>query len=460
MSNAAISNERLAEELTPYAGSIEKARVIVAKWRGEQYLKEKDGDALEAALDRVKSKHGRLYQRKTLAEVKETIAKWLYIRDPLVIDLVLAAAIAEQLPGDPLWLFLIAPPGGGKTELLRALEGKDHYHLSDLTSKTFISGLMMKEGKENKKIEDLLPQLDKKVLIFKDFTTILEKGRDERREIMAQLREIYDGRYSKKFGSIDHKIEYKVRFGLIAGVTPVIDKYWKVLQQLGERFLKYRWSENEEKTTERAEENEAKEGDMREEIHNAIMGFLSYLEVKEPELPAELSRPLIEAARFLAIIRTPVAIQPTGQTFYHEYIPTPEIPTRLVKQLKKLSKALAVVRGRASVTEDDILGAVKVALSTAPQERLEVLQIVEQRQHDSPGQGTTIGVIYKIVNLPETTTRKICEQLVMLGLLEETRVQPPGAFIYTGYYKPTEKVTALSPPKFLEAPNYSKEGPR
>jgi len=43
------------------------------------------------------------------------------------------------------------------------------------------------------------------MLLFKDFTTVLEKQKDERREIIAQLREIYDGFYSKKFGTIDEK---------------------------------------------------------------------------------------------------------------------------------------------------------------------------------------------------------------------------------------------------------------
>ena len=112
---------------------------------------------------------------------------------------------------------------------------------------------------KRRKIEDLLPQLDGRVLIFKDFTTILEKGRDERREIIAQFREAYDGTFAKKLGTVDKTISYSSRFGLVAGVTPVIDKHWKVMQQLGERFLKVRWNEKPDLATKRARENEGKE---------------------------------------------------------------------------------------------------------------------------------------------------------------------------------------------------------
>ena len=41
-------------------------------------------------------------------------------------------------------------------------------------------------------------------------------------------------------GNVDEKIQYQTKFGLIAGVTPVIDKYYTIMGSLGERFLKLR----------------------------------------------------------------------------------------------------------------------------------------------------------------------------------------------------------------------------
>jgi hypothetical protein len=362
------------------------------------------------------------YEPRTLSEAKATIKKWLVINDDEIIDVIFAAAIAEKLPGDPFWLFVIAPPGGGKTELLRALGGKDFYHLSDLTSKTFISGLMLGEGEARKKIDDLLPQLNRKVLVFKDFTTILEKNKDERREILSQFREIYDGSFAKKFGTIDEKVEYRARFGFIAGVTPILDKHYKVMQQLGERFLKYRMEDDEQELTTRAEQNEGSEEVMREEIGNAVMGFLSHLLVRDDvTLSPEQSKQIIEAARFLAVCRTPVVIQSSKSDFYHDYIPTPELPTRLVKQLKKGCKALAIVRGRGTVSSEDVATVVKLTLHTCPPDRLHVLKAV-QELYNGMGDGVTVSEIKKKVSLPVSSLRRVCEQLVLLNLLEETSI--------------------------------------
>lgn len=391
-------------------------------------------------------------EQYTLSITKKTITKWLYIEDTEVIDIIFAFTLSEDLKGDPLWLFLIAPPGGAKTEILRGIYGPRYYHLSDLTSKTFVSGLMLGKGENRKKIQDLLPQLDKKILIFKDFTTILEKNKDERAEIFAQLREIYDGSFAKKFGTLDHKVEYHARFGLIAGVTPIIDRYWKLMQQLGERFLKYRWQEDADKTTRRAEAIEGKEKEMRAEITYAVQSFLKRLPVKNPELPKELVEPIILSAKFLALARTPVQIQHGAGDFFHDYIPTPERPTRLVKQLKKLSKALAVVRGRDIVTEEDVKTTIKVALSTCPQDRLEVLRAVEKKQGKSL-YGTTAGEIRKDVNIPETSIRHICEQLTLLELLQYSKVsKDSGGYQSTiTYYSLGREAHALYPDTILEA---------
>jgi hypothetical protein len=35
----------------------------------------------------------------------------------------MAAAASERLPGDPLWLLIVAGPGGAKTETVQSLSG-------------------------------------------------------------------------------------------------------------------------------------------------------------------------------------------------------------------------------------------------------------------------------------------------------------------------------------------------
>jgi hypothetical protein len=61
------------------------------------------------------------------------------------IDIALSTTVGNRMDGDPLWVFIIAPPSGGKTEVVRALDDvPDVYPLSSLTPLTFASGFERK----------------------------------------------------------------------------------------------------------------------------------------------------------------------------------------------------------------------------------------------------------------------------------------------------------------------------
>jgi hypothetical protein len=126
----------------------------------------------------------------TLADLHAAFAEWLAFPEVdgvpsyELIDVALAAIVGNRLHGDPLWLFLVAPPSSGKTEVLRALgDVPDVFPLSSLTAQTFASGYERKGGETS-----LLPKLTDKTLIMKDFGTVLTLHRETRAEIFAQLR--------------------------------------------------------------------------------------------------------------------------------------------------------------------------------------------------------------------------------------------------------------------------------
>ena len=61
-----------------------------------------------------------LTQRDKMINILQS---WLYIEDIEAIDILYGTVISHYLPGEPVWLFFIGPPGGTKTELLRAFQG-------------------------------------------------------------------------------------------------------------------------------------------------------------------------------------------------------------------------------------------------------------------------------------------------------------------------------------------------
>ena len=87
----------------------------------------------------------------SLSDVHAAFAHWLELppadQGPPheSVDVALATVIANRMDGDPLWMFLVAPPSGGKTEVIRSLDDvADVYPLSSLTAQTFASGFERK----------------------------------------------------------------------------------------------------------------------------------------------------------------------------------------------------------------------------------------------------------------------------------------------------------------------------
>jgi hypothetical protein len=125
----------------------------------------------------------------SLKDVKSVFHRWLYFgNDDCIIAVTLAAACDRMIPGDPVWLLLVVPSGGTKTELLRSLTKWNVYNLDSITTHTLVSGKVMKTKDGIAPVQGILPKLNDKILIIKDFTIILTKRNDERNEIFGQLR--------------------------------------------------------------------------------------------------------------------------------------------------------------------------------------------------------------------------------------------------------------------------------
>jgi hypothetical protein len=76
-----------------------------------------------------------------LSDVHEVFQRWLYLPDTAPLDVVLAAIIANRLPGDPAWIGVIAPPSNGKTEMLEATSGlAEVFSAATLTEASLLSG--------------------------------------------------------------------------------------------------------------------------------------------------------------------------------------------------------------------------------------------------------------------------------------------------------------------------------
>ena len=333
-----------------------------------------------------------------IIDLQRQMSVFLLLEDPDVVPLTLAAYAVHSRSDEIVWLILVAPPSGSKTELITALGHVPKvYFLSKLTARTLASGLEAKGGDPS-----LLARLSDEVLLLKDFTTVLGLRYDERQEILSQLREIYDGQYDNVWGN-GKELHWRGRLGLIAGVTPVIDSYHAVLSVLGERFVMLRVLQgNRTKTAKKALANAGRSSNMRRDMASAITGFLSTLPPDLPTVPLKMQEDLAALADFVTRCRSGVVRD--GYRRELEYAPEPEMPARFAKQLFTLLQGVALVCGRAEASQEDYERIVRVARDCLPAARWKVLSALASASMDL---STTL--IAQHTQSPTATVRRALE---------------------------------------------------
>jgi hypothetical protein len=347
----------------------------------------------------------------TWDDVAAAFQKWLELPDLDAVRVVLATYVANKMEGDPVWLFLVAPPSSSKTELILSLaELPDVYTLSTLTPNTFLSG---KEPKDGKGEISLLPQLTGKILVMKDFAPILQLNRDTQQAIFSQLRDIYDGKHDKAVGNEKRTMRWEGKIGFIAGITQLLDQFSGFLSLLGERFLQYRLAHSDEsRVFERAVRNIGKESAMRQELRRVVTGFLQTIQIPHPQ---EIVIPDAIALRLEALVRLVIRAR-TGvlRDWYGQreiiYVPDHEGPARLAKQLAMLLMALATLRGSREVSLEDYRIVFKVGLDSLHKLRRQALELLTQeREWTTPEFAIAMG-------LSTHTARRVLEDLVAVGV--------------------------------------------
>lgn len=135
---------------------------------------------------------------KSLAQLNRDYHELFYTTDEMLFPLLLSMVIGARLNAPSVWLFVIGGTSSGKSTALSVLYGIEYVTLvSDLTPNTFLSGMKV-AGKETSLLKKLGNNF---VVIMKDFTTMISKADEAKQQIIAQMREIYDGHISKETGN-------------------------------------------------------------------------------------------------------------------------------------------------------------------------------------------------------------------------------------------------------------------
>jgi hypothetical protein len=348
----------------------------------------------------------------TLTDAERVFRKWFgKLYDLAAMHAVLAAAAVERLTGEPLWVMVVAGPGNTKTETVSTLSGIGARVTSTIASEGALLSATPRKDVANHATGGLLRSLEPRgVLVMKDFTTILSMPRETRNQVLAALREVYDGKWTRSVGTDGGQtIHWDGRIAVIGAVTTAWDDAHTVIGSMGERFVLVRTDSRKGRRSagRHAIANIGREATMRAELAKAVSGVIASLTTDDQTLTLtrDEREHIRKAADLTALCRTAVANDFRGEP---ERPHAHEAATRLAKQLVQMMRgALAIGLSRT----DALALALRGARDSMPPLRLRVLE------HVAVNAGSRREDVSRELDLPATTVRRTLDSLQLLKVL-------------------------------------------
>jgi hypothetical protein len=246
-------------------------------------------------------------------------------------------------------------------------------------------------------------------IVCKDFTSVLSMSREVRTPLLAALREVYDGHWTRHVGTDGGRtLEWTGKAVLIGGCTPIIDQHHAVMSAMGERFVLCRLPDVDPQVQARqALGHVGREDEMRRDLRNAMKGLFAGFAPTPFALDDAASVRLSALATLVARCRS--AVERDGFRREVELIPASELPARLVLSLARLFHGMQTL---GAAPDECRRLATKVALDCIPDVRRRVFQFLQPL--DTASSTTAIGVG---INYPTITARRALEDLAAHGVV-------------------------------------------
>lgn len=352
------------------------------------------------------------------------------------LDVALAAYRAHYFDGSkPIWLWIVGTSGSGKTEIaIKSLDSLPYIKpIGELTAAALISA---KKGQSG--ILYRLPQRksDKSytgILTFKDFTSFLAMRREDRAVVIAQLREVADGRWAKDTGERGAQT-WQGKVSVVAACTPALEMAWSVHRSMGDRFLTVRWRDgDDEATANKAQEHDGLEEEMSLTIQRLASDYMGAPHFSPPPpLETFFMEPITKLALLSCWLRTPV--HRDEYTHKIDDVGPKEKPTRMVKALRTLLCGHSALQNRPLLTTD-LKIAYRIAMDSVPLKRF---KIVDSMPDDTE---LSFGDILLSSGLARTSLQRELDDLHEIGVLS----------LSTRKVEDNEKIFATLNPNFAQA---------
>lgn len=340
------------------------------------------------------------------------------------------SVIAQLLIKDitnPFGLVYIDVPSAGKTITLNFFSEIEElvYASDNFSPAAFVSQAANVKKRDLAKV-DLLPKIRYKTMLIRDLAPIFGGRDDDLMKNMGILTRIFDGEGLWLDGGVHGGRGYKgdYPFMFLAGSTPITPRVWKLMGNFGSRlfFLGINSQEKDEKVL--AKQLKSKAVREKEKISRAATrDFIASLWQRHPngiewdtaKDKEELLIIVARIAKLLARLRGSINAwkEKWDNAEYDHTVPIKEMPDRLNQLLYNCARGHATVCGRSEITEEDIGMILRVALDSAPPNRIKTFHSLL----DNGGTISTNDLIEKI-KCSRPTALKEMEILKILELVE------------------------------------------
>jgi hypothetical protein len=418
--DALTTSADLGDRIKALEGILNRVHVIPESWVGE---------AKESKQRELTSIPCTDY--RTLINAWRKTMKWTVGLDR-ALACMLATVTSTKAVGDQLWMRVIGPPSCGKSVLCEALSVARKHVRALSTLRGFHSGY--KTDAEGSEDVSLIHQLRDKTLVVKDGDTLLQLP--NRDQVLSEARDLYD-RVSRTHyrHNLARSYEGVNMTFLLCGTESLraLDS-----SELGERFLDCVVvdkidTELEEEigwiVANQAESNLSHESNGRADEQHAperthamrlTGGFVEFLRqhamsrLRETITPEVALRACQRYGMFVSYMRS----RPPRESLRHGGDPVEkvhrELSFRLISQLVRLAKCLAVVLGKKKVDSEVMTRVRSVALDTSRGKTFTIVGHLRQRGE----RGLEVRGIAGLMMYTDQHTRDFMRFLWKIGVVE------------------------------------------
>lgn len=356
-------------------------------------------------------------------ELTSFLSEWFYEPDLDALRIILSTFVAHQYLSSPaVWIFVVGVPGSGKTSIgIRSLQFLKHtYTVTDVTPSLFMSGFKGAKGILQRLTED---NNGNGVVLWQDFTTFLTKPYMTRDSLLGDMRTIYDGEHSKPCGNLPEPIKWAGKCTMVAAVTPVLEDYWAVSRELGERFMSLNWKHGDPEISARyAAKQIGNEDYIKKEFARLVQQYVNEDNLKPVEVDWKESA-FTSIATLVAALRVTVKRDPRRDKIIS--VSKPEQPTRIHSALMQIARANATLQRKHTIDIEDIRLAKRLAVDTIPANRAAVVRCL-LRDHSYEMRA---GAVKEAIGVSKLTFQRLVDELREMKIIDTFTVAGEAGYL-------------------------------